>query len=151
MSRSTNKKKSRGNLGGDVKQFLVWHGEKLVVAAVAVFALYLAMQGLGYPTLPWQPRELEETAEAARRAIENSERTVADEELKIFDYAGHAEQIKRAIEVDPYRNPHGSEWNPPLAPAPPPTQRSDTISDSEESLTEPEESAETESPQDEIQ
>jgi len=111
-------KKSQGNIGGGAKQFLVWHGEKFVVAAIAVLALWLAMQGLGgYQTLSWQPRELEETAEAARRAIENSERTVEDEELRVFNYAGHAEQIKREIKVDLYRNPLGSEWNPTLEPS----------------------------------
>ena len=142
------KKKSLGNIGGEAKRFFVWHGEKFVVAVIAVFALWLAMQGLvGYQTLNWQPRELEETADAARRAIESSERSVGDEEIRVFDYAEHAEQIKEPIKVERYRNPIGSEWNPSLepsssAPKPPPP-------DPETPLPEPDESADSEPPQDE--
>lgn len=147
MSKNTKKKMSQGNIGGGMKQFFVWHGEKFVVAAIAVFALWLAMQGLGYQTLSWQPRELEETADAARKAIENSERTVDSEEIKIFDYAGHAEQIKRAIDASLYRNPSGSEWNPSLEPA----QRSAPRPDSDMPESESGEPTESEPSQGEIQ
>jgi len=139
------KKRNLGNIGGGAKQFLVWHGEKFVVAVIAVFALWLAMQGLGYQTLDWQPRELEETAEAAKRAIENSERSVGDEELRVFNYAGHAEQIKRPIDAAFYRNPLGSEWNPSLEPA----QRSTPRPDSDAPVSEPDGTTEPEPPQDE--
>jgi hypothetical protein len=106
---------------------------------------------LGYQTLSWQPRELEETAETAKRAIEGSERTAEHEDLKIFDYAEHAKQIKEPIKVVPYRNL--SEWNPPLA-APSPTAKPGEQGqpDSEDASPEPaDESAESEPSQDEIQ
>jgi len=108
MSKAKKKKKSSGNSGG-VQQFLVWHGEKIVVAVVVVVALYFAWKGLGYPPLTWQPNELETISNDADKAIREGKRTAEDEEIKVFDYATYAEQIKSPISAEPYRTE--SRWN----------------------------------------
>ena len=153
MSKNSKKKLSPGNIGGEAKQFLVWHGEKFVVAVIVVVALWLAMQGLGYQSLSWQPSELGQIAAEAEQGIRASTRTAGDEDLTFFDYAEHAEQIKKTIEVDLYSHP--SEWNPPLEPQTP-TQKNEkneteTPTESEASLSEPGESTESEPLQDEVQ
>jgi len=153
MSKNTKTKKSQGNVVDGVKQFFVWHGEKFVVAVVAVFALYLAMQGMGgYQTLSWPPRDLEETAETARNAIVNNERTAEHEDLTIFDYAEHAEQIKKTIDGEFYSHP--SVWNPPLEPPPvvSPQKTTNPSDDPDGPLPEKsDESEESEPAQDEVQ
>ena len=116
-SKSTKKKKSQGSSGGgEVQQFFLWHGEKIVLPLIAVIALWFAVQGLGYQALLWQPSDLEGVADTAKREIDNSTRSAEDENLKNFDYAAHAEQIKKPVPGVPYRNPPGSEWNPPFEP-----------------------------------
>jgi hypothetical protein len=116
MSKSTKKKRSQGSGGGDVQQFFLWHSEKIVLPIIAVLALWFAVQGLGYQALLWQPSELEGVADTTKRDIDNSARSAEDEDLKNFDYAAHAEQIKKPVPGTPYRNPPGSEWNPPFEP-----------------------------------
>jgi len=106
------KKKSGGSGDGGVQQFLIWHGEKIVVGGVVVVALWFAMQGLGYQTLSWQPNVLEENANRAETAIRNSERSAEDEEIEIFDFAEFAEQIRNPIPTGPYRNPTTALWYP---------------------------------------
>lgn len=145
---------SPGNIGGEAKQFLVWHGEKFVVAVIGIFALWLAMQGLGYQSLSWQPSELGQVASEAEQAIKASTRTAGDEDLTIFDYAEHAKQIKEPIPVAPYRNPLGSEWNPPLEPqsaTPPPKPLNQPGGTDEPLSEESDESEESELSQDVIQ
>jgi hypothetical protein len=115
-SQSTKKRKIKESSGGGAQQFLVWHGEKIVVGIVIVLALWFAMKGLGYSTVSWQPSELETIADEARRAIEGSTRSAEDEDISPFDYAAYAEQIKEPIPAEPYRNPRGAEWNPSLTP-----------------------------------
>jgi len=112
--KSAKEKKSKGS-GGGAQQFLVWHGEKIVVGIVAVVALWFAMQGLGYQTLSWQPNALEEDASAAETAIKASTRSAEDEGIEFFDHAKFAEQIKAPISAEPYRN--SALWNPAVAPA----------------------------------
>lgn len=121
-AKQTKKKKkssSNGQGSGAFQQFFVWHGEKIVVVIVAAAALWIALQGLGYQTLSWQPNELEQASTAAEQAIRESTRTAADEELKIFDYTAYAEQIKEPIPTAPYRNT--SAWNPTIFGSSPPT------------------------------
>ena len=116
-SKNTKKKKNQGSSGGgDIQQFFLWHGEKIVVAIIAVLALWFAIQGIGYQALSWQPSELEGVADTTKREIDNSTRSPEDEGVKQFDYAAHAEQIKKPVSADPYRNPLGSAWNPPFEP-----------------------------------
>jgi hypothetical protein len=111
--KSTKKnKKSAGSSGGGAQQFLVWHGEKIVVGIVVVVALWFAMQGLGYQTLSWQPSALEEDASAAETAIRNSTRDAGDEDIELFDFAEFAKQIRDPIPSQPYRIPPSALWNP---------------------------------------
>jgi len=108
MSKAKKSKKRSGNSGG-VQQFLVWHGEKFVVAVVVVIALGFAWKGLGYPALSWKPEQLEEASTAAQKAIRESTRTAEDEKVEVFDYTKYAEQIKSPISAEPYRTE--SRWN----------------------------------------
>ena len=116
--KAAKKKKSlASNSGsGGAQQFLVLHGEKIVVGVVIVVALWFAVQGLGYQTLSWQPTALEEDATAADTAIRNSTRTAEEEGIALPE-PGHkifAEQIRSPILPDPYRNPTEAVWNPGL-------------------------------------
>ena len=110
-SKSSKREKS----GGGVQQFLVWHGEKIIVGIVVVVALVFVWQGLGYKTLSWQPNELETTADAARKAIEENTRIPKDEGVDVFDFSTYAEQIKERIPTDPYRS--SALWNPSPIPS----------------------------------
>ena len=113
MASKKTKKKSLGkNDGSAFQQFFIWHGEKIIVGIVVVVALWLALQGLGYQTLSWQPSDLEKAAGDAETAVRNNTRTAADEEIQIFDYATYAEQIKSPILAEPYKSE--SQWLPPI-------------------------------------
>ena len=101
------KKTSEGS--GGVQQFLVWHGEKIIVGILVVVALWFAMQGLGYRSLTWQPNALEDDASATETAIRNSTRTAEDEAIERFDHAAFAAQIRSPILTEPYRCP--AVWN----------------------------------------
>ena len=110
------KKKSGGSGNGAAQQFLLWHGEKIAVGVVVVVALWFALQGLGYQTVPWQPSALEEYATQAETAIRNSTRTAEEEGVEFFDHADFAQQIRDRIPTDPYRNVRSDQqyilWNP---------------------------------------
>ena len=107
-------KKQKSGSGGGAKQFLIWHGEKIVVGIMAAIALWFAVQGLGYPTLSWQPNALEEDATAAEAAIRASTRGAEEEgiELPNPDHKTFAAQIRDPIRPDVYRNPNESLWHP---------------------------------------
>lgn len=105
----------QGSSGGGAQQFLVWHGEKIVVGIIAVVALWFAMQGLGYQTLSWQPNELEDVAGRAEQGIRASTRSAEDEEIAFFDYEAYAEQIREPLSATHYRT--NSVWNPVLNPS----------------------------------
>ena len=109
-SKSSKKKANVGNSASGAQNFIVWHGEKIVVGIVVVVALWFALQGLGYHALSWQPSELEKASTDAENGIRNSTRGAADEEIEIFDYAAYAEQIKEPISAAPYRTE--SSWSP---------------------------------------
>jgi hypothetical protein len=111
--KKTKKKSSGHSGGGGAQQFLIWHGEKIAVGIVVVIALWFAAQGLGRQSLSWRPEELEEVATAAEKAIKESTRSAEDEEIKLFDYAAYAEQIKEPIPAEPYRT---QNWNPAFGP-----------------------------------
>jgi hypothetical protein len=113
---SPKKNTSKGNAAAPLQQFFIWHSEKIVAGILVVAALWLAMQGLGYQTLTWQPGELEEIARDTESAIKKSTRTAADEGIKMFDYAAYAKQIKEKIPPDPYRAEVA--WKPALYPSP---------------------------------
>ena len=114
--KNTKKRKNKGSNDGGAKQFLVWHGEKVAVAIIAVFALWFAVQGMGYmgQRVSWPPGDLETVAREARETIEKSTRTAEDEfkdkDLKLTDYAAYAEQIKEPISAAPYGNK--APWKP---------------------------------------
>ena len=103
------KPKSKKSSGG-AQQFLVWHGEKIVVGIIIVVALWFAMQGLGYQALTWQPEELSKDADAADAAIKASTRNADDEGIEIFDFAEFAGQIRQPVPAGPYRA--GEPWHP---------------------------------------
>ena len=110
-------KKKKSESGGGAKQFLVWHGEKIVVGIAAAIALCFAVQGLmGYQTLSWQPNALEEDATAADAAIKKSEHTAKEEGIELPDpnHETFAKQIKEKIKPEIYRNPGEALWSPPL-------------------------------------
>ena len=99
------KKSKESSGGGGAQQFLIWHGEKIVVALVAVVALWFATQGLGYQTLKWQPEELEKASGEAKTAIEASTWSAEQEfkgEIKITNFEEFAQQIKQPIPASPY-------------------------------------------------
>ena len=103
-------KTNKSGVGG-VQQFLIWHGEKIVVGVIAVVALWFAIQGLGYQTLTWQPSALEVDATDADTAIKGNTRTATDEGIETFDFATFATQIRTPISASPYRS--GALWMPP--------------------------------------
>ena len=108
------KKKKSESSGGGAMQFLVWHGEKIIVGIMAVIALWFAIQGLGYPALSWQPNALEEDATAADTAIKASTRTAEEEGIELPDpnHKTFAAQIREPIRPDIYRNPGEVLWLP---------------------------------------
>ena len=122
MEPSKSKKNSRGNSLGEMQQFFIWHGEKILVCVVVVLALWFALKGLDYTSLPWQPSELETIADGARRTIESSTFTSEDVGAKQLDYYSTlAEQIRLPIRAEYYRNV--SQWHPPFGTSPPPLQQ----------------------------
>lgn len=110
------KQDERGGVAA-VRRFLIRHGEKCAAGVLIATAIGLALQAaLQYQPLPWQPDELETLADNTENTIKNSERSIADENIKLFDYATYAEQIKEPILSEPYRN--DVEWNLALLPSP---------------------------------
>jgi len=120
MKSKSTKKMNKMTRGGDnaIQQFLLWHGEKIIVGIIVVVALWFALKGLGYQTLSWQPSELERVANEAETAIRNNTRTAEDEDIQIFDYMTFASHIRVPILAIPYRSE--SAWMPTLISARPP-------------------------------
>jgi hypothetical protein len=112
-------KKNKGFSIEEAKQFLLWHGEKVVVGIIAVVAVWLALSGmgkLGLRPFAWRPSDLTSQASSIRGDIESSQYVVPEEKMKIIDYAILADQIKKPINELPYRNV--SHWEPPYGAAP---------------------------------
>ena len=105
------KTRSSGSGTGGAQRFLIEHGEKIAVGVLAVVALWFALQGLGYQSLPWQPTALEEEATQAETAIRNNTRTAEDEGIEFVNHAEFAEQIREPIPADPYRNLRSGQQN----------------------------------------
>ncbi|MDR0522437.1 MAG: hypothetical protein LBH00_11380 [Planctomycetaceae bacterium] len=97
------KKAGSGNSGEQIKQFFIYHGEKIAFAVFTAAALWLSVQGFGFQSLKWRANELEETAADAENGIRRSSRSAADENVKVFDYAQYAEQISKTIPLEPYQ------------------------------------------------
>ena len=110
-SKSTGNK-SQVSSGGAFQQFVLWHGEKIVVGIVVVVALWFALKGFGYQTLSWQPSALEEVSAAAEKAIKENTWMAENEGIQIFDYATYAGQMKETTPALPYRSE--SAWLPAL-------------------------------------
>ena len=102
-SKSTGNK-SQVSSGGAFQQFVLWHGEKIVVGIVVVVALWFALKGFGYQTLSWQPSALEEVSAAAEKAIKENTWMAENEGIQIFDYATYAGQMKETTPALPYRS-----------------------------------------------
>ena len=115
-SKSTKKKsKGKGSSGG-AQQFLIWHGEKIVVGIIGALALLFAVQGLGYfvQKAPVKPDVLIADSGKAEADIRKGTRTAKDEEIDVFEYDKYAEQIKQPISVEPYST--GAVWKPNIGP-----------------------------------
>jgi hypothetical protein len=96
-------------------RFIGRHVEKFVAAAVVVAAVVFASQTGNIQHLSWQADDLEEQAENTEKTIKEGKYTATDNEnVKIFNYSLHAEQIKEWIPSEPYR--HEAEWSPILHP-----------------------------------
>jgi hypothetical protein len=120
----TEKQEKKGALASFLR-FLKRHGEKIAAGVVFVVAVSLALQTRYYQPLSWQPDELTELANDTENTIKEGVRAVADEEIKIFDYAMYAEQIKEQIPLEPYRS--DVAWNPVLHPGPQPRSGFDIL------------------------
>ena len=93
-------------------QFLGRHCEKIFAGVIVIAALWIALTGLNYHPLPWQPNTLEELIDSTEETIRNNEYTVADEQIIVFDYDTYAEQIKERIPSEPYHSE--AAWKPVL-------------------------------------
>ena len=112
-STSTGKKSQVSSGGaGTFQQFVLWHGEKILVGIVIVVALWFALKGFGYQTLSWQPSALEEASTTAERAIRENTWKAENEGVQIFDYEAYAKQIRESTPATPYRSE--SPWLPAL-------------------------------------
>jgi hypothetical protein len=111
------KQEKSGGLASFLR-FLMRHGEKITTGIVIVIAAGLALQTRNYQPLSWQPDDLEELADHTENTIKNSAHTLADEGIRIFDYAVYAEQIREQIPSEPYHS--DTAWNPVLHPDKPP-------------------------------
>ena len=111
MAPKSQKKKSSD--GNGAKDFLTWHGEKLVMPVIVIAALWIALQGLGYlgQPLPFQPEELERIARETETAIGANDRGAETEGVEIPnpDHAERASQIRTPINAEPYAV---GNWNP---------------------------------------
>jgi len=120
MKLPTNPKKKKGkNSGGALMlRFLFLHGEKMVAGVLVVAAIGLALKTWNYTTLSWQPNELVDLANNTETAIKEGAFSIVGDDVKLFDYAGHATQIREQIPSMPYRG--HAEWNPVIYPPSPP-------------------------------
>ena len=114
MKSKSTSNKSQVSSGGTntIQQFVLWHGEKVIVGIVVVVALWFALKGFGYQTLPWQPSTLEDVSTTAERAIKENTWKAENEGIQIFDYEAYAKQIKESTPAAPYRSE--SPWLPAL-------------------------------------
>lgn len=87
----------------DIKTFFIQHVEKMVLGVLVVVAMYVAYQGTLYEPLTWQPDDLKQLSASAKTTIEKSERSAADEGVKIIDYDTKATWIKVGVKPDLYQ------------------------------------------------
>jgi len=111
--------KDEGGRGKAALRFFARHGEKFVAGAVVVAALWLGLQVRNYQPLSWQPHDLEEIANSTEETINNNKFAQEDySEIKVFNYAAYAEQIRERIPFAPYHS--DTEWHPAIRLAPQP-------------------------------
>ena len=98
-----------------IKNFFIFHVEKIILLVVVMFAGFLIYSGLGMPlyTDKHQPEELSADATQVRRAIEveNHNENILPERVEtIFDIVARTEDSQRPVAVKPYslENP----WTP---------------------------------------
>jgi len=108
--------KDEGGIVKSLLRFFVRHGEKFVAGALIIGAVWIAFQVKNYQPLAWQPGELERLVDITEETIRNNEITAEDKEIRVFDFAAYAEQIRKMIPLDPYRS--NIEWYPVLRLAP---------------------------------
>jgi len=99
-------------------RFFVHHGEKLVAGALVVVAVWLALQVENFQPLSWQPGDLEKLVDTTEETIRNNVIVAEDKEVRVFDFAAYAEQIRKMVPFAPYRS--NIEWYPVLRLAPQP-------------------------------
>ena len=106
--------KNEGGSARKLLRFLVRHGEKIVAGVLVIGAIWLALNVLNYQPLPWKPSELEEMADHTEESIRNNELVLEDNEIRFFNYAASAEQIREKVPLVPYRG--DTAWHPTLRP-----------------------------------
>ena len=95
-------------------RFLFRHSEKIAAGIMVLVALWFAVKGKDYKLLDWAPNELEELVDKTEEIIKSNKHSAVDKQIKIFDYATYAEQIRERIPSEPYRSE--SAWRPVLQP-----------------------------------
>jgi len=120
MKLPTNPKRKKGKNSNTalMLRFFVRHGEKIVAGVLIIGAIGIALKSLDYTTLPWTPDELVNLADNTEIIIKEGALSAVDGEVKFFDYAEHATQIREQIPSDPYRG--DTEWQPVIHPPAPP-------------------------------
>ncbi len=111
------KAKSKNKSGAGLKGFFIYHGEKLLVVAFVLLALWMAFSGLtGYKPLAWQPQELVQAANQADEHIKNSKVTPReiDDKLFIVPYDDKATWIKKDVNSVAFVT--DKKWEPTLFP-----------------------------------
>ncbi|MDR1480032.1 MAG: hypothetical protein LBJ00_13940 [Planctomycetaceae bacterium] len=109
------KAKSKKKKTFDVKQFLILHGEKLVVGLLVLVAFFFIYLGVtSYKPLSWQPAKLDTVSQDTRNFIDANTRTATDEAIAVFHYDKYAEWIKFGVQLKLYETP--TVWLPLLFP-----------------------------------
>ena len=117
MKAPTNSKRKKKNIAiALMLRFLVRHGEKMIAGMLVLVAIGIALKTRNYTALPWKPDELVDLADNTETAIKEGTFSVVGGEVNIFNYAGHAVQIREQIPSEPYRN--DAEWKPVIHPPP---------------------------------
>ena len=99
-------------------RFFVRHGEKVIAGILIIAAVGFALPVRNHQPLTWTPDDLVEMANTTENIIENNNLTFEDNDIKFFDFATFATQMRERVPIEPYRS--NTEWYPVLHPAPQP-------------------------------
>ena len=104
--------RDEGGTAKSLRRFLFKHGEKFVTGVLVIVAIWFALQIRTYQPPLWLPDELEELAGSTEKIIANNGLPREDDDIRIFDYAAHAQKIKEMVPHEPYHDK--GEWFPVL-------------------------------------